>query len=59
MDLKKTIGRIGKNVLLQQATSKILPMESDTPKPGRKAKIGGILAVIAAIAGALSQYLGS
>lgn len=58
MDLKKTIGRIGKNVLLQQATSKILPMESDTPKLGRKTKIGGILAVIAAIAGALSQYLG-
>jgi len=58
MDLKKTIGRIGKDVLLKQATNKIIPMDGDKPKLSGKAKIGGILAAVAAIAGALSQYLG-
>lgn len=57
MDLKKTIGRLSKDALLKQATNKILPMEGDKPKLGPKAKAAGIFAVIAAIAGALSQYL--
>lgn len=58
MDLKKTIGRIGKDALLKQATNKILPMEGDKPRIGPKAKAAGILAAIAAVAGALSQFLG-
>jgi hypothetical protein len=57
MDLKKTVGRIVKNELIGGATNKILPMEGDKPKLSGKAKLAGILAAIAAIAGALSQYL--
>lgn len=58
MDLKNTLGRIAKEKLIGEATSKILPMESDKPKIGWKAKAAGILATIAAVAGMLSQYLG-
>lgn len=58
MDLKKTIGRIGKDVLLKQATNKIIPMDGDKPKLSGKAKAAGVLATIAAVAGMLSQYLG-
>lgn len=58
MDLKKTIGRLGKEALLKQAASKILPMDSDQPKNGWKAKAAALLALIAAGAGMLSQYLG-
>lgn len=58
MDLKKTIGRVGKDILLKQATNKILPMEGDKPKLGWKAKLAGVLATIAAIATAGSQLLG-
>lgn len=58
MDLKKIIGGINKDILLKEATSKILPMEEDTPKKGWKVKAAGILAVIAAVAGSLSQFLG-
>lgn len=58
MDLKKTIGRLSKDALLKQATSKILPMEGDQPKVGLKAKLAAVLATVAAVAGLLSQYLG-
>lgn len=58
MDLKKTIGRIAKDKLIGEATSKIVPMEGDKPKIGWKAKAAGVLATIAAVAGMLSQYLG-
>lgn len=59
MDLKKTIGRIAKDKLVGAATNKILPMDSDQPKLGWKAKVAGILAAIAAGATMLSQYLGN
>ena len=58
MNLKKTIGRIAKDKLIGEATSKIIPMDGDKPKLSGKAKLAGVLAAIAAIAGALSQYLG-
>ena len=50
MDLKKIIAK--------EALGRILPMESDKPKLGRKAKVAGALATIAAIAGMASQFLG-
>ncbi len=58
MDLKKTIGRIAKDKLVGAATNKILPMDSGQPKNGWKAKAAALLALIAAGAGMLSQYLG-
>ncbi len=58
MDLKKTIGRIAKEKLVGEVANKILPMDGDKPKLSGKAKIAGVLATVAAIAGALSQYLG-
>lgn len=58
MDLKKTIGRIGKDALLKQATSKILPMEGAEPKNGKKAKVVAGLSLIAVIATAAAQFLG-
>lgn len=58
MDLKKTIGRIGKDALLKQATNKILPMESAAPKLGKKTKAVAALGAIAAIATAIAQFLG-
>lgn len=58
MNLKKIIGGIAKDKLAEHAASKILPLEDAAPPKGRKAKIAGILAVIAAIAGTLSQFLG-
>jgi len=58
MDLKKTIGRIGKDALLKQAANKILPMEGDAPKLGKKAKAVAALGTIAAVATAVAQFLG-
>ncbi len=58
MDLKKTIGRIAKDKLVGAATNKILPMDSDQPKLGWKAKAAGVLTLIATVATMLSQYLG-
>lgn len=58
MDLKKLIGNAAKDKLLGEASKKILPMESDAPKVGWKAKLAGVLATIAAIAAAGSQLLG-
>lgn len=53
MDLKKII--IG--AVAKEATSKILPMESDKPKVGWKTKAAGVLAGIAAAATMLAEYL--
>lgn len=58
MDLKKTIGRLGKEALLKQATNKILPMEGDMPKLGKKTKAVAALGAIAAVATAAAQFLG-
>jgi len=54
MDLKKIITKIA----VKEATNKILPMDDAQPKMGKKAKIAGILGVIATIAAAGAQYLG-
>ena len=58
MDLKKTLGQIGKDALLKQATNKILPMEGTEPKLGKKTKAVAALGAIAAIATAAAQFLG-
>lgn len=54
MDLNNLLRKL----LVQKATSEILPMDSDKPKFGTKTKLAGIFAVIAAVAGALSQFFG-
>jgi hypothetical protein len=53
MNLKKLIKKVAKNEL----ENKILPMPDGQAPTGKKAKIAGGLAVVAAIATALSQYL--
>lgn len=58
MDLKKIVGAVTKDKLLSSAASKIVPMEGDKPRVGPKAKAAGALAIIAAVATMLSQYLG-
>ena len=58
MDLKKTIGRLGKDMLLKQATNKILPMEGDAPKLSSKVKLAGVVAAAIALVTALSDYFG-
>lgn len=47
-----------KKLVVKKAASEILPMDGAKPKLGTKAKLAGILATIAAVAGAASQYLG-
>jgi hypothetical protein len=54
MNLKNIIAKVA----VKKAVGKILPMEGTKPKLGTKAKLAGILATIAAVAGAASQYLG-
>lgn len=49
MDLKKMIAK--------EAVGKLLPMDTPKGKLGGKAKLAGILATIAALAGAASQFL--
>ena len=58
MNLKKIISGIAKDKLAEQAARKIVPLEEAAPAKGRKAQIAAVLAVIAAIAGTLSQFLG-
>ena len=58
MNLKKIIGGIAKDKLAEHAARKIIPLEEAAPAKGRKAQIAAVLAVIAAIAGTLSQFLG-
>lgn len=53
MNLKKLIKKVAKDEL----EKKILPMPDAQPQTGKKAKVAGALAVVAAIATALSQYL--
>jgi hypothetical protein len=55
MDWKSTL----KKVVLKEAAGKILPMDEAKPKLGKKAKIAGLLGVIATVAAAGAQYLGS
>ena len=58
MNLKKLAMDQLKKAVVKEATNKILPMDGTKPKLGTKAKLAGILATIAAVAGAASQYLG-
>jgi hypothetical protein len=54
MNLKKLI----KKVAVQEAAKQILPMDETPKKLGTKTKVAAGLAVVATVAGALSQYLG-
>jgi len=52
MNLKKIITGIA----VKEATNKLLPMEDAKPKFGKKAKLAGVLAAVAALLTALSNY---
>jgi hypothetical protein len=58
MNLKKLATDQLKKAVMKKAAGQILPMDSTKPKLGTKAKLAGILATIAAVATAASQYLG-
>jgi hypothetical protein len=58
MDLKSVLKKEAEKVILKKTADKILPMgESPKVALGWKAKLAGVLAVIGALATALSQYL--
>lgn len=57
MNLKKLIVSQVKKTAVKEATNKILPMESDEPKKLGKGKLAAILAVIAAIAAAVPEFI--
>jgi hypothetical protein len=50
MDLKK--------MLIKEAAGKLLPMEDDKPRVGKKTKAAALLGTIAAVATAASHFLG-
>ena len=58
MNLKKLATDQLKKAVVKKAAGQILPMDGTKPKLGTKAKLAGILATIAAVAAAASQYLG-
>jgi hypothetical protein len=58
MNLKKIISGIAKDKLEERAIREIAPMDEAAPRNGWKVKAAAILAGIATIAGALSQFLG-
>ena len=59
MDFKSVLKKEVEKVILKKAAGKILPMdEAPTPKLGKKAKIAGLLGIIATVAAAGAQYLG-
>lgn len=58
VNLKKIIQKEAEKAIVNKAVGKILPMDDAQPKLGKKAKIAGILGVIAALAAAGAQYLG-
>lgn len=58
MNLKKLAMDQLKKAAVKEATNKILPMDGEKPKMGWKVKLAGILATVAAVAGAAAQYLG-
>jgi hypothetical protein len=59
MDWKSTLKKEAEKALLKKAAGKILPMDGEAkPALGWKVKLAGILATIAAVAGAAAQYLG-
>jgi len=58
MDFKSKLKKEAEKALLKQAVGKILPMDGDKPKLGKKTKIAALLGAIAAVAAAGAQYLG-
>jgi hypothetical protein len=58
VNLKKLATDQLKKAVVKKAAGGILPMDSAKPKAGWKVKLAGILATIAAVAAAASQYLG-
>lgn len=58
MDFKSKLKKEAEKALLKQAVGKILPMDGDKPKMGKKTKIAALLGVIATLAAAGAQYLG-
>lgn len=58
MNLKNIISGIVQDKLGEPNPRNILPLDAEAPKKGWKVKAAGILAVIATIAGTLSQFLG-
>jgi hypothetical protein len=58
LNLKKIIRKEAEKAILNKAVGKILPMDGGAkPALGWKAKLAGALAVVATVAGMLSQYL--
>lgn len=57
MDLKKLLVSKAKDAVIKQASEKILPMEGDAPKKIGKGKVAAVLAVIAAIAAAVPEFI--
>jgi hypothetical protein len=46
-----------KKLLIKEAASKIIPLEVEKSNLGKKAKLAGILAAVAALVTALSNYM--
>ena len=57
MNLKKLIASKVKDAALKEASEKILPMEGAAPKKLGKGKLAAILAIIAAIAAAVPEFI--
>jgi hypothetical protein len=55
--LKKLIVSQVKKAAIKEATNKILPMDGDAPKFGKKSKAAAVLVTFAGIATALAEYL--
>lgn len=59
VDFKSILKKEAEKAILKKAAGKILPMDGEAkPALSWKVKLAGILATIAAVAGAASQYLG-
>jgi len=59
MNILKTLKNEAQKIVVKQAVGKILPMDGEAkPALGWKVKLAGILATIATVAAAASQYLG-
>jgi hypothetical protein len=54
MNLKKLI----KKAAVERVAGKILPMDAEKPKLGKKAKLAAVLGTVAAIAAAGANFLG-
>lgn len=57
MNLKKLIVSKVKDAALKEASTKILPMDSDAPKKLGKGKLAAILAVVAAVVAAIPEFI--